>query len=107
MVAIPTDPSPMALHLAQSGARPKAAVNPMTVTTMPTANSFTRQRIPRCASQSRKRCPKYGERFNHRCNRGDDRAKQAPAKRIHGVVGSTGKIAPRMPMPTNSSPKPT
>ena len=106
IVQIPTEPKPTALHFAQPGALPNATVKPMTVTTIPTANSFTRQRMPRCVSQSRRMWPKYGVPRNHRCNRGDDRAKQAPASSTQGVVGSTGRIAPSIAMPTNSSPRP-
>ena len=71
------------------------------------AQSFVRHGIARWPSHSATRGPKVLWRSSHRWNRGEDRAKQAAARSMKGVVGSTGRTSPAMPSPTATNPAAT
>lgn len=72
------------------------------------ASHFALIGIERCCSQSASKGPKNRLRNKRWCIAGDDRAKQAAANKMNGVVGRPGKKMPMMPkmtlsIPTNSS----
>lgn len=97
---------PATSKIARSGGerRPDAMLVTIVSSTMVTAAAFACGRTARCLCQSWSSGPNRRDRSSRLCSTGEDRTKKKLVSSRNGVVGSTGRNAPRIARTRNPNP---